>query len=228
MQLTVDGAQRTFTPLPAFRQQWGLPPEFCIACFEPKDWQGLGSLDGAGEALDKVKRQVVNAVPRQAPLSELSGVAEALTGVFRRALVGANEAVGLREQEIDFAVAGFQAITQAVADQLFRLCYAARGDVRRAREAYRYDEVYRAWLDHSVEVSGVTHTYAHGGAQFDVRVIYYAYGRIGMEVRVTGQTHYVLDTALACPAASYMKDLCQELGEALCEAVASPPLAPLS
>ncbi len=221
IKLQIGGVRREFVPLPALSQQWGLPDEFCIAHFEPKDWQGLGSLDGAGKALEKVKQQVLRATPRRLTANSLPGWVEPLTGVFRRALVGANEEVGLRESEIDFAVAGFRAITQAVADHLIRLSYANRADPGLIRSQYDYAAIYRAWLDESVEVSGMTHAYTHNGARFDVRVIYYAYGRVGLEVRPAGgETYYVADLALACPAASYMQELCGAVGERLCEALA--------
>ncbi len=222
MQLTIDGAPRTFIPLPAFRQQWDLPDEFGVAYFEPKDWQGLGALDHAGEALEKVKQQVLRVVPRTLAVNALLDWVEPLTTVFRRALIGANEDIGLREADIDFAVAGFRAITQASADQLLRLAYAAKGELSRIPERYDYPAAYRGWLDHSVEVSGVTHTYASGGHTFCVRVVYYAYGRVGLEVQAAeSETAYVVDTSLACPAASYMKDLGGEVGERLAMGVAA-------
>jgi len=224
MQLTIDGSPRTFTPLPAFRQHWGLPEEFGVAYFEPKEWQGLGSIDHAGAPLEKVKQQVLRVVPRKLAVNSLLDWVEPLTEVFRRALIGANEEIGLREMEIDFAVAGFRAITQAVADHLLRLAYAAKGDVSRVREHYNYAAVYQGWLDNSVEVSGVTHEYVNGEARFDVRVIYFAYGRVGLEVRAAdAETHYVVDTSLTCPAASYMQELCGEVGGRLCEAVTDAP-----
>ena len=89
----------------------------------------------------------------------------------------------------------------------------------RVREHFNYAAIYNGWLDDSVEVSGVTHEYVSGEKQFAVRVIYFAYGRVGLEVRVNDETHYVVDTSLACPAASFMKELCGEVGEKMCQAV---------
>ena len=107
LQLSLDGHNQTLIPLPVFCTQKGLPPEFQVAYFEPKDWQGLGRLNASGRALAVVKRRVVAAVPKTIPLASLLYQVEALATFFHQELVAINPQIGLREVEIEFAVAGF-------------------------------------------------------------------------------------------------------------------------
>ena len=86
MQLTIAEDTHTFIPLQAFRSQWGLPDDFNLAHFEPKDWQGLGSLDGSGKALATVRQRVSEAFAlarRIAEVCDARGIPALFPKVFQ-------------------------------------------------------------------------------------------------------------------------------------------------
>lgn len=216
MQLVVHQQKRTFISVQAFRAQWQLPHDFGIAIFEPKDWE-VGSMDGAGGRLLAVKERVIAAVHPQLTFPELMPAVEALTLVFEAGLKQANLQIGLRPEEIDFAVSGFRDILQAAAYRLIQLSYTGRNEP--LCRQFDYSTVYQAWLNDSVRVSSVTHSYRYEALLFEVRIIYNAYGRVGLEIKNGPETYYVMDMSLACPAASFMRDLCDEAAQALCRAL---------
>jgi hypothetical protein len=216
MQLVVHQQSQTFIPIQTFRAQWELPPDFGMALFEPKDWE-VGSMEGAGGILLAVKERVVAAVQPQLTLPELMAAVEALTLIFETELAQANLQIGLRPEEVDFAVSGFRDILQAAAFRLIQLSYTG-GDEPLCRQ-FDYLAVYQTWLDDSVRVSSVAHAYRNEALLCEIRVIYNAYGRVGLEIKNGPETYYVMDMSLACPAASFMRDLCGEVAQALCRAL---------
>ena len=220
MQLIINNQNRTLIPIQSFRTQWGLPDSFQMAYFESKEWEGLGSLDGAGPALATAKQHVIQAVPPEVPLTRLLSTVDDLSDVFRRQLEEANVQVGLRPVEIDFAVSGFYDVLQAVVYRLIELYHNHQEDLARIRHSFDFAGIYQIWLDNSVQVSTTTHIYEHEDIQFKVRIVYYIYGHIGLEVTVSDELFYVIDMSLACPASSYMYDLCSQVAQALCEAFA--------
>lgn len=221
----INNRNHTLTPLPTFRARWGLPDDFTIACFEAKQWDGLGSVGGAGPALARVKQHLLEAVPPVVTLPGLFGQVDILSNIFQRELEIANRQIGLRQVEIEFAVAGFQDVLQAVAYRLIQLAHACRYDMARLCREFDFRVVYQTWLDDSVRVSATVHPYQHGETQFEVRVIYNAYGRVGLEVRMPdGDLHYVADPSLACPASGYMEILEQQVAQTLCQALARSTL----
>ncbi|GIK41689.1 MAG: hypothetical protein BroJett011_55220 [Chloroflexota bacterium] len=219
MQLTIDGQPHTFIPLPAFRQQWGLPEEFSLAYFEPKDWQGLGTLDGSGKALAALRQRMLEAVPVTITLAELIFQAQTLADRFHTELTAINPQIGLREVEVEFAVAGLADVLQSVAYQLVQLSHTYRHDPSQVQTHFDFSGLYQNWLDASVRVSATTQIYAQQNATYQVRVIYNPYGRVGLKVEVAGEVYYVTDLALACPALHYMQDLCGAMAQALCTAL---------
>ena len=219
MELMLNNKLQTFLPLQTFRAQWGLPESFTLAYFEPKNWEGLGSVEGAGQALFSVKQRTVQAVPAWVTLARLTIIAEELTYAFRTELAAANTQIGLRPAEFDFAVSGFYDVLHAVAFNLIQLGLDYQQDLTLIRENFDFLKVYYTWLNESVGIFAATHTFEHTDTQFKVRVVYNAYGRVGFEVQVAGKIYYVADMSLACPAASYMRDLCAEVAEALCRAL---------
>ncbi|HXV43084.1 MAG TPA: hypothetical protein VEC96_08470 [Anaerolineae bacterium] len=219
MQLTIAGQPHTFIPLPTFRSRWGLPDDFNLAYFEPKDWQGLGSLEGSGKALAIVRQRVLDAVPQTVTLNDLISQVEALTDLFQHELVAINPQIGLREVEVDFAVAGFADVIQAAAYQLLRLSHTYRHDPTQFEPAFDFSAIYQNWLDASARLSATVHFYTYENVQYEVQVIYNAYGRVGLRVQVNSEVYYVTDMALACPASNYMLDLCREVAQALCIAL---------
>ena len=219
MHLIINNQNRTLIPIQTFRAQLGLPDSFQMAYFESKEWEGLGSLDGAGPALATTRQHVIQAVPPQITLTDLLSTVDDLNYIFRHELGAANVQVGLRTIEVDFAVSGFYDVLQAVAYRLVQLYHSHRDDLAQVRHNFDFAGVYQTWLNNSVQVSTTTHIYEHADAQFKVRIIYNIYGHIGLEVAVTDELYYVMDMSLACPASSYMYDLCNQVAQALCRAL---------
>lgn len=219
MQLTIDGHPRTFIPLPAFRQQWGLPEEFTLAYFEPKDWQGLGTLDGSGKALAALRQRMLAAVPTAVTLAELIFQVQALADRFHVELTAINPQIGLREAEVEFAVAGLADVLQSVAYQLMQLSHTYRHDPSQIHTHFDFSGLYQNWLDASVRVSATRRIYTHQNVTYQVQVIYNPYGRVGLKAEVAGEVYYVADAALACPALHFMQDLCGTLAQAFCAAL---------
>ena len=190
-----------------------------MAHFESKEWAGLGSLEGAGPALATVRQHVIQAVPPQVTLTALLSVVDDLSDVFNRELEGANVQVGLRPVEVDFAVSGFNDVLQAVAYRLVELYHSHSDDLAQLSQNFDFADIYQSWLNNSVQVSTTTHVYEHGDTQFNVRIIYNIYGHVGLEVTVAHELYHIMDMSLACPASSYMYDLCNHVAQALCRAL---------
>lgn len=203
-------------PLPTFIARWCLPVEFCVAYFEPKEPSGLGKLAGAGPALALVKERLLQAVPEVLTLDNLMTYAEGLGHVFEHELTAANAQIGLRPPEIEFAVAGFEDILRSVVYKLIQLRHLYRHDIKQIEQTFDFSAIYQDWLDDSTRLSGVTHTYPHASTQFEVKVLYNVYGRVGLAVTVQAETHYIYDPALGCPAANYMMTLGEAVAEAMC------------
>lgn len=219
-KLRVGQDVHEFEVLTTIQQRWNLPPEFNIAYFEPKDWSDLGSMEGAGAELQQIRRSMMVAVPKQTNLANVLTHVDALAYHFRRAMIVANEKIGLRPVEIDFAVSGFDDVMRAVAYRLIELGQMYPQAPQTMAADFDFGAIYQAWLDDSAMVSGKVHTYEHDGQQFSVQVIYNAYGRFGLAVSPAHEddTHYVFDPSLACPAADYMRSLCGAVAERLLSA----------
>jgi hypothetical protein len=200
MQLMIDGETRQFVPIKTFRAQFGLPPEFSVKLFEPKDYTGLGSIDRAGAELNDVRAAVLASMQRGLSPSEWLAALPALQSQFRAELNRINPVVGLHEVEIDFAAAGFGDMTQAFVYALVRA--KAAGD-----PPPTYAAVYGAWLNSTVRVSGLVHTYRHQDQTWTIQIVNHAYGRAGLIVRMESGQHYVHDPALGCPAEGFMWSL---------------------
>lgn len=218
MKLKIDHQEHTFVPIQTFRDTWDLPDNFTVAYFEPKNW-AVGSIDGSGKLLAVVKDRVIEAVESRTSWNELPLTVEKLALIFRIELESANRAIGLREAEIDFAVAGFSDVLNAAAYDLIRLSQKFSHIPAEICEGFNFATIYQAWLNETVRVSSVAHEYQHENLRLKVQVIYNAYGRIGMKVQTADEVYYVVDTALACPAAGYMYDLCSTVARELCAAV---------
>jgi hypothetical protein len=145
---------------------------------------------------------------------------EGLTSTFQMELEEANMQIGLRPVEVDFAVSGFRDILQAAVYRLIQLFYTRRDKAAGICEEFDFGAIYQDWLNGSVRVSAATHPYQHNNLQLEVRLVYNAYGRVGLEVSTGQETYYVLDMSLACPAAGFMRDVCGEVMQALCRALA--------
>lgn len=207
MRLRVDGDLRVFVPLADFRAEAGLPAAFGVATFQPKDEAGLGAIDGAGAALGTVREAVVGAVPGAAEAAAWLTLVPQLAAVFEGVLNRVNADIGLHEAEVAFAVAGFGDVCSAYGLALFRA--QATG-----HPPPDFDTVYRDWLLGTVRTATAV-PYTHHGEIWQVRVVYHAYGRVGLAVTIGGQTRYVADKALACPAEGFMLTLLRAVAAAM-------------
>ena len=213
MQLSIDGQLQTLTDIKDFRAQFDLPPHFGVAHFEPKDYTGLGSIERAGAALNAIRLQVLAAIPQQLGLIQLLPLADLLSVLFRETLYSINDTVGLRDDEVEFAVAGFEDVLRAVAYALL----AARASDGRLVD---FNAIYFGWLGDSVRVSGRVHRFDHTVKPLHVQVINTAYGRVGLIVDIGDARHYVRDGMLTCPAEGFMVVLLRDVAAAimrLCE-----------
>ena len=205
-QFALEGQIRNFISVKDFRAAQGLPPEFGVAYFEPKDYAGLGRIDRAGAELNAVRQAVLAAIPGQMPFRGWMGFLPQLVGLFQRSLYEINAQVGLKDVEIDFAVAGFGDVCQAL---LYAMLRARTGNTPMPD----FWQVYGEWLNSSIKVYGERYDYTHNGATWSVTLVAHAYGRAGLIVETDEATHYVYDPALACPAEGYMAALLSEVAE---------------
>ncbi|MFN8453615.1 MAG: hypothetical protein U0401_02910 [Anaerolineae bacterium] len=219
MQFMLHGQRYRPIPLQTFRLQQNLPDDFSVAYFEPKDWTGLGSINGCGQLLAGMRQNVLKAMPPTTKLPELFPLVEALTDLFHQELVTINPHIGLKEVEIEFAVAGLADILRGVAFKLIQLCQTYRSDLSQVQRNFDFEAVYQGWLDDSTRLSSVTHPYHHDDATYQVQIVYNPYGRVGLKAQINGEIYYVGDMSLACPAASYMHELCGEIAAKMCEAL---------
>ncbi len=195
MQLLIDGERRDFIPLKTFRAAHDLPDSFGVAFFEPKDYTGLGSIEQKGEALNDLRQQVLDSIPAHLSPQQWLNFLPTLQKTFRRHLMLAG--TGLRESEIEFAVAGLANVCQA-------MIYA-----RLRAESPAFDEIYDDWLQNTVRLSQTRYPYG----SWQVQIVAYAFGRVGMIIHAENNTYYVLDNRLACPAESFMRDLLREIAK---------------
>jgi hypothetical protein len=205
MRLIINGVEREFTPIKAFREQYQLPQHFGIHLFEPKDYTGLGTIEHAGSEMVKMRDAIVRDAARPRSLAEWMRYALDLTDLFRRQLQLINDVVQLKDVEIDFAAAGLSDVLQAI-------IYA----IIRARAAQQtpptFASIYNTWLNSTVKISQMTHFYPYAAnVSWEIHIVTHVYGRAGLIVRTADSTHYIYDPSLGCPAEGYMESLLSEI-----------------
>jgi len=199
----LDGHPHAFIPLSAARTALGLPSDFGVARFEPKDTFGLGSLDHSGAALPALHAAVLAAT---AAAGDPLAWAAQVTAAFTDALRQNNAAIGLRESEITFAADSLSDVLRAWAYTLIRarLTHTAPPP---------FAIVYHEWLMGTIRRSSTRHRFEHKHQVWNVQTVTHAYGRFGLimeAVIVPGDTGRILriyDPALACPAEGFMTRL---------------------
>jgi hypothetical protein len=213
MILTIDGLPRRFTPIKAFREAQHLPPEFGVALFEPKDYTGLGRIDGAGAELNIVRAAVLDAIPARLVLPNALAFVADLTRLFTDQLYAINPKVRLHDVEIEFAAAGFANVLQGLIYALVR----QRSLLAHAQDSAppSFEAVYGEWLDASARVSATIYPYQG----WQVQIVTHAYGRAGLIVRMEAETHYLADSAIGCPAEGFMAALLAEAAAQLTAAL---------
>lgn len=210
MHLIIDHVPCEFVPIKVFRAAHDLPETFGVAFFQPKEYDGLGSIDGAaaGAALNRLRASLLSAVPDRAAAPDLLMLIDGLIDRFRADLYAINDAIGLRPEEVEFAIAGFADVIQTYAYGLLR--------ARMTADALpSFEAVYANWLQDSVRVSGSEAVYHEGGRDWRVRIVSHVYGRVGLIVETGAEVHHVYDSLLACPAEGFMQallsDVCAKL-----------------
>lgn len=213
MELRIGQDTVLFVSLAAFREQHALPDAFGISMFQPKEYAGLGSIDRAGSALNSVREAMLAALPNSMAATDWLDFLPGYSARFEAELHRINDQVGLREEEIAFAVSGFGDVCVAVAYAILRAAMT-KGDPP------VFEMIYREWLNDTVSVGGVTYEYTHQDVIWFIRVVSHAYGRVGLEVRMPTQVIYVADHALACPAEGFMQGLLAAVGRQMMAATA--------
>jgi hypothetical protein len=204
MHLIIDNAERELIPIKEFRQRHALPDSFGVAFFEPKDFAGLAAIDKAGQEMNELRQGQMKMLPEKITKMDLLNISDEQREMFRAGLYSINDKIGLKPEEVEFAVAGF-------GDVLRNWAYA----LIRADAEFR--AVYYQWLNDSVRVSQEEHEYLHESESWRVHILNHAYGRMGLRVEIEENTYYLADGIYACPAEGYMQGL---LGE-ICEAIQS-------
>lgn len=198
MRLLIHGQHHELTPIRIFRAHYHLPDSFGVAQFEPKDFSGLGRLDQSPGVLARIEAEVLAAVPVGCTPSQWVDDVGRIVAVFEQALWRVNDMIGLRPAELGFAVAGLQNVLDDYA-------YAAVRSELLHQALPSFESIYYTWLNESVRVSAKAHEYIHQGNTWQIQVITFAFGRIGLQVTTMQETHYLLDMVYACPADGFMQ-----------------------
>jgi hypothetical protein len=113
-------------PIKAYRALHGLPTSFGIAHFEPKDYTDLARIDhaAAGAALNDLRRltlaQAQAFADKRPQVSAWVSAVDDLARMFAKELERINAVVGLRPNELDFAISGFYDVCKAWSFALLR------------------------------------------------------------------------------------------------------------
>jgi hypothetical protein len=212
MQLRIDGETVTFTDMRDYRQAHNLPPDFGIAMFEPKSYEGLGRIDGAGTEMNDLRESLLKAIPERLTVPDLLDLVPQLTNLFRMDLYAINDRVGLRDVEVEYAVSGFGDVCQS-------LTYAlARSTADRSTPS-AFAGIYADWLNDTVQVAVREFEYTHGEDTWTVRIVSHAYGRVGLMITMAAGQQWVAERSLACPAEGFMYGLLGEIAAKIIAAV---------
>lgn len=215
MRLILDGRVQSFGSLRAFCAEYTLPASFGVAQFEPKDYTGLGSIERAGASLNQLRLTLIDSLPEVQPLAGWLAWLPQLQAAFRHQLEAINDHVGLRDEEIGFAVSG-------LADVCHAWVYALLRAQLSGQPAESFSAVYGDWLNGTVRISQTIHEFPYNdGTRWRVQVVTHAYGRAGLIVRTSSGTHYLADSSLACPAEGFMFGLLAEIATVIAQRISS-------
>jgi hypothetical protein len=204
MQLLIENELRAFIPIKIFRATHGLPDDFGIGLFEPKDYSGLGRIDRAGAELNEIRPIILDAIPTHMTLHGWPGFLPDLSKLFQNKLDEMNPQVGLKSAEIEFAVSGFSDVCHALVYGMIRAQSAGQ-------QFPTFQQIYGDWLNTTVKISGTVHSYLHISAVWPVQIVNTAFGRTGLIIWTDSVTYYVEDTSLACPAEGFTFGLLNEV-----------------
>jgi hypothetical protein len=219
MNQSIPLTVRQFEPISKFRDEKGLSPDFGVDLFQVKNYAGLGSIKNAGEVMRRLHNDMVDAVPAEiTPLGWQVAVIR-LQALFQSKLHEINPCIGLKQTEIDYAVNGFGEVTQ-------RYLYALMSAKMRRQSPPAYEAVYEQWLDESIVYTReyIRCTVEERDEVWQVHIAAHAFGRFGLIVQTQDETHYLLDTSIACPAEAFMENLFREVAVRLQGALHAEPV----
>lgn len=206
MELVIEGTARTFIPIRQFRETHGLNESFSVMYFEPKDYEGLGHMDGAGEGLNQLRRTVLHMIPLHLTAADLLPLTDRLRDVFARQLEAINPQIGLHPPEVEFAIAGFTDVCQALVWRLMR------HSVHQPPLLFPlFESIYLEWLNSTVRISQRVYLFIHEAQEWQIQIVNHAFGRAGLIIYTPFRIYYVDDHHLACPAQRFMESLLEEV-----------------
>jgi hypothetical protein len=192
----------------AFRQRHNLPATFGITTFEPKDFTGLARLDEAGMSLNQLRERVLQIIPPHVHLANLLNLIRTLTDTFEQELSAINDNIQLTEEQLGFAVAGFDDVLQA-------WCYAVIHAHAQKKPLPPFEMLYATWLEESLIVSQEVHVYQHHAETWHISTLHNRYGRVGLQVQMPNETLQVWDGVYTCPADGFMANLLSHIAQTI-------------
>lgn len=212
MQFMIRGEKQTFIPLSAFREQFNLPDTFNLGYFEPKNYDGLASIEDTGALLEQLRSNLLAQIPDSLTLNQLIQLVDNLRDAFRDELYAINSQIRLKPEEVGFAVSGFSDVMRAF---LYSLIPAMQG----ATPVPGFDVVYGRWLNDSIRVSVKVYVYSAVDDDWQVQIVNHAYGRVGLQVDTGRGRVYVMDGMHSCPAQGFMYGLLREIATKILVAI---------
>lgn len=212
MKLLINDQEHTLIELKTFREAHQLPESFGVECFENKDYTGLASIEKAGTVMNRLRDNVLRAIPQTITMVDLMGFMTDLGDTFRAELSAINDQVNLKDVEIDYAVSGFQDVCQAFGFEIIRA-------TTQKHPLIPFVAIYMNWLNDSVRLSYPAQDYEHNSTTWQVQIINTAYGRSGLFITIKDKTIAVHDARLACPAEGYMFTLLSDIASKVTSAM---------
>ena len=200
MKLRIHDIDHDFIPIKAFRETHHLPDTFGLAQFEPKNYEGLASLDKAGSAMNEFREHVLLLIPNEIAFPELLRFIDHIQLQFQTDLFNINEAISLKDVEVEFAVAGFGDVLRAM---MYKMIPAKASK----EEMPSFESIYYGWINDTVRVSSQVHRYQG----WSIQVINHVYGRAGLQITIDDEIIYVADGIYLCPAEGFMYTLLTEV-----------------
>jgi hypothetical protein len=204
MKLRIDNVEHEFIPIKDFRETHKLPDSFGIAQFEPKNYEGLGSLDSAGSAMNELREHVLQLIPDIVTFSELLRFIDHIQLQFQTDLFNINDSISLKDVEVEYAVAGFGDVLRAI---MYKMIPAKASK----DEMPSFDSIYYGWINDSVRISRQVHDFQHDETNWKVQIVNHVYGRAGLQITMNDKIIYVADGIYLCPAEGFMYTLLKDV-----------------
>lgn len=222
MALMIDGAPRDLTPIATFRARFGLPDNWGVALLEGEtNTQHAPLSPDELAALAAVEAAVLAGIPSAVPVDQVIHYTDALAALFRAELQRRDNVLALEAEKLDFAASGFRDIALQQAYALIQAWHRTGGEPSALRAAFDPEAAHLQWVNDNLRIVGTAHDVHHGERVWQVAVLHTPFGQSGLVVRDTasGETHYLADSALTCPAEAFMQRLGMAVGERLLAAV---------